>query len=365
MLPFTLAFAVAATRWRLRRARARVSWPLLDRVRRRVRWSPSGSSSRPAPATRCRRSSCSCRCCCCCRRRWCRCSSARQSRRPPADVARGRRPAPAACSRSATRWFALAPGAGARARPARRPPTGSTCRCTSPRSRPSSLVDVAAITPRALARRLGVAAAICSREMRIGQRVDVLLAPIGLLAALAAADAPLAALLVLAAVPAAARLRERARGADPAQPRARPRVPRHRAAAARPARGRRRVHRPPHRGRRRASRAGRRGDAARRGHAARDRDGRAAARHRQDRGARRDHQQARPARRRRVGDHEDPHDRGRADAPAGRRPALAASASSSAPRTSAGTAAATPTAWPARRSRSPPASSRPATPSTR
>jgi putative nucleotidyltransferase with HDIG domain len=44
---------------------------------------------------------------------------------------------------------------------------------------------------------------------------------------------------------------------------------------------------------------------------------------------------------------------------------LARSASSCAPRTSAGTAAATPTAWPARRSRSPRASSPPATPSTR
>jgi putative nucleotidyltransferase with HDIG domain len=39
------------------------------------------------------------------------------------------------------------------------------------------------------------------REMRLSQRVDVLLAPIGLLAALAAADAPLAALLVLALIP--------------------------------------------------------------------------------------------------------------------------------------------------------------------
>jgi putative nucleotidyltransferase with HDIG domain len=38
-------------------------------------------------------------------------------------------------------------------------------------------------------------------EMRLTQRVDVLLAPIGLLAALAAADAPLAALFVLALIP--------------------------------------------------------------------------------------------------------------------------------------------------------------------
>ena len=80
---------------------------------------------------------------------------------------------------------------------------------------------------------------------------------------------------------------------------------------------------------------------------------------------RRDHQQARPARRRRVGDHEDPHGRGPADAPAGRRRCSRASAWSCARRTSAGTAAATPTGWPARRSRSPRASSPPATPSTR
>jgi putative nucleotidyltransferase with HDIG domain len=39
------------------------------------------------------------------------------------------------------------------------------------------------------------------REMLVAQRVDVLLAPIGLLAALAAADAPAAALLVLALIP--------------------------------------------------------------------------------------------------------------------------------------------------------------------
>jgi putative nucleotidyltransferase with HDIG domain len=45
--------------------------------------------------------------------------------------------------------------------------------------------------------RLGEAAA----ELRLGARVDALLAPIGLLAALAAADAPLGALLVLALLP--------------------------------------------------------------------------------------------------------------------------------------------------------------------
>jgi putative nucleotidyltransferase with HDIG domain len=39
------------------------------------------------------------------------------------------------------------------------------------------------------------------REMRIGQRVDILLTPLGLLAAIAAADAPAGALLVLALIP--------------------------------------------------------------------------------------------------------------------------------------------------------------------
>ena len=140
---------------------------------------------------------------------------------------------------------------------------------------------------------------------------------------------------------------------------------RHRAAAARPARGGRRVHRPPHGGRRRPHGLRRRADGPRRGPAPLGRARGAAPRHRQDRRARRDHQQARPAQRRGVGDHEDPHRRGRAEA----RPRSAAcsptSASSCAPRTSAGTAAATRTAWRARRSRSRPASSPPATPSTR
>ena len=106
----------------------------------------------------------------------------------------------------------------------------------------------------------------------------------------------------LAAGRAARALRARARGRHRPVARARARLPRHRAAAARPARGGRRVHRPPHRGRRRAlacaspSELGVDEDVRRD-----DRARRAAARHRQDRHPRRDHQQARPARRRRSG----------------------------------------------------------------
>jgi putative nucleotidyltransferase with HDIG domain len=48
---------------------------------------------------------------------------------------------------------------------------------------------------------LGLRAAEVAGEMRLAHRVDVLLAPIGLLAAIAAAGAPVAALLVLALVP--------------------------------------------------------------------------------------------------------------------------------------------------------------------
>ena len=72
------------------------------------------------------------------------------------------------------------------------------------------------------------------REMRLAQRVDVLLAPIGLLAAVAAADAARSrSLLVLAARSALLRGFARERNA-PHRPgaRARPRLPRHRAAAA-------------------------------------------------------------------------------------------------------------------------------------
>ncbi len=47
----------------------------------------------------------------------------------------------------------------------------------------------------------GLSLADALREVRIGQRVDALLTPIGLLAALAAADQPLGALLVLALLP--------------------------------------------------------------------------------------------------------------------------------------------------------------------
>ena len=120
---------------------------------------------------------------------------------------------------------------------------------------------------------------------------------------------------------AAGRLRARARGAHRPDDRTRTFLPRHRDAAARSARGRRRVHRPPHRGRRRPLRARRRADGRQRGRAPRDRARRAPARHRQDPHPGRDHQQARRARRRRVGADEDAHDRGPEDARPRRRPA--------------------------------------------
>ena len=71
---------------------------------------------------------------------------------------------------------------------------------------------------------------------------------------------------------------------------------------------------------------------------------------------------ARPGR---VGDHQDAHDRGPAHARSRRRLHERRRRGSSAPTTSAGTAAATPTGWPARRSRSRRASSPAATPGTR
>jgi putative nucleotidyltransferase with HDIG domain len=62
------------------------------------------------------------------------------------------------------------------------------------------VVDAAVFSARARLG-LGVAVGDVLREMRLAQRVDVLLAPIGLLAAIAAAPTPVAALLVLALVP--------------------------------------------------------------------------------------------------------------------------------------------------------------------
>ena len=121
---------------------------------------------------------------------------------------------------------------------------------------------------------------------------------------------------------AAVHLRPRARRQRGPVDRAQPLLPRHRAAAVRPARGRRRVHRPPHAGRGRAVGLGGGATGCVGGAPAPDRDGRAAARHRQDPHPRRDHQQARPAGRRRVGADEDPHDRGPEDARPRRRHAL-------------------------------------------
>ena len=155
--------------------------------------------------------------------------------------------------------------------------------------------------------------------------------------------------------------RERARAHRP-RARAVARLPRHRAADERPARGRRRLHRRRAQPRRRRARArGRRRARPQRPRPAQPRVRRAAARHRQDPRGRRDHQQAGQADRRRVRD--------RAPIPSTARRCSSASAAcsrtsarSSATTTSAGTATATPTASWASRSRSPRASSAPATP---
>ena len=238
-------------------------------------------------------------------------------RRPSTRSAGGRR-----SSRSALAvgdaWFAWRRGRAGRAR---RPDPGVAALAGTTRSRsaPQLLFDG---VPTLAALRFLHGSRRCARCCRPPwPTASTRCCPVGLLAALAAADAPAAALLVLAARVPASVVLARARGRMQQVARARPRLPRHRAAAARPARGRRRVHGPPHRGRRRADGVRRRADGPRRGHPPHRRAGRAAARHRQDRRARRDHQQARPAQRRGVGDHEDPHRRGRAHAGPGRRPA--------------------------------------------
>ena len=135
--------------------------------------------------------------------------------------------------------------------------------------------------------------------------VDAALAPIGLLVAIAAVDHPVAIVFVLPLDRAAGRLRPRASGPDRPRARARPRLPRHRAPARRRRRGGRRVHRESQprrrgaRGRRSRDRLGLNArDASRRGVRG------AAPRHRQDPDPIGDHQQARPARRRRMGDDE-------------------------------------------------------------
>ena len=74
--------------------------------------------------------------------------------------------------------------------------------------------------------------------------------------------------------------------------------------------------------------------------------GGSASRRRKDRGAKRDHQQARPAHRRRDGRHAHPHGRGREHAQSHRRAFSSRRASWFAPTTSAGTGRVTRTAWP-------------------
>ena len=356
--------AAGALAWFAEPARE-LSPPARAGLRRRLRRSRAGSSSPPATATACRRSSLfvpmllllptplvpllvavanprgDAR----------TSSGASGSGSASCSLARGRRSSPwprRSCSSSGTPRLRRS----------------STCPCTCSRSRPSSRSSSSS-TPRRGRLFHGLRFREVLDEMRLTQRVDVLLAPIGLLAALAAAGAPAAALLVLALIPLLLGFERERESRIQHGPRAQPRVPRHRAPPARPARGGRRVHRPPHRGRRRAGGQGRRGDGPRRGRAARDRDGRAAARHRQDRRARRDHQQARPAERRGVGGHEDPHRRGRAHAAAGRRPALQRRARGPGLARALGRRRLSRRAGGRGDPRSPPASAPPATPSTR
>ena len=61
---------------------------------------------------------------------------------------------------------------------------------------------------------LGIPAAAIRHELALVYRVDALLAPVGLLAAFGAADAPYAVLLVLPLVALLRAVRPRARGAD-------------------------------------------------------------------------------------------------------------------------------------------------------
>ena len=150
---------------------------------------------------------------------------------------------------------------------------------------------------------------------------DVLLAPLGLLAAFPAYRHPEAMLLLLPVLLIVKRIAIGARGEEHEGARALDRVPAHRAAARRRDRGGRRVHRHALPRRRRPR--------ARRLRAAEPRPGRAehrgvhgpAPRRRQGQDPGVDHQQARPARRGRVGADEDAHHARPGDARADRRPA--------------------------------------------
>ena len=267
---------------------------------------------------------------------------------------RGRSASAASCTRPRTPGSRSGPRSCSSS-PARRSPPGRTGPSTS-----LALVAQFAVDGLSWA---GARAAGPRRPPRIAARAAPRPArrraavPVGLLAALAA-EQPLRRCSCWRCA-AAARLRPRARGAHPAQPRARPRLPRHGAAAARPARGGRRVHRSPHRGRRRAAVAVA-----------------------EEMGVDEDTRRERPSSARccttsarsrmpdeiinkpgplddeRVGDHETHTIEGQRMLDQRRRAAGRASASSCAPRTSTGTAAATRTASPARRSRWPRASSR-------
>ena len=195
--------------------------------------------------------------------------------------------------------------------------------------------------------------------------VDVLLSPVGLLAAMAAADRAVHRPARAPARRSAVRLLARAQRARAPGDRAEPRLPRHDAPAERRARGRRRVHRLPQPQRGLAVRRGGGRDGARTRRAPQRRVRRPAPRRRQDRRAQGDHQQARAAHRRRVARDQDAHDRGPADARPGRRSVEPRRPHGALLTREVGRHAATPTASSATRSRSARRSSAAATPSTR
>ena len=237
-------------------------------------------------------------------------------------------------------------------------------RCS--RSPPRSLSDFAWAahprSPASTASRSGRSSSICAGT----DRVDAILSRVAFVIALAAVQEPLVLLTIAPLVWLLDDLLARPQRALRRDARAAPRLPRHRDAARRRRRVRRRLHGRALPLRRRAgARRRRRSWACDKYELPGARVRGPAPRRRQDRDPEGDPPQAGRPHRQRVRGDEDPHDRGPVHARPRRRPARRASARSSAPATSAGTARATPTASRARRSRWPRASSSSATPTTR
>ena len=260
----------------------------------RWRWPPASSSaSGPPPPSR--PSSSSCRCCCSCPRRTCRCSWRRRSRSARPGGCCGRAPRPdRALQRRRRRLVLDRPRASSSSPSAPQEPGWEHFPVYALALRRPARWSTTSSTSRASAIALRVPPREAAADLGLAERVDLLLTPLGLLAALAAVDAPAGALLVVALFPLLRRLRARARGRGSsaasswAAPTAAPRC-----CCATCSRRTTSTPVTTPRTSSRSSVAGRRADGRRRGRAARDRDGRAPARHRQDRRARRDHQQAR------------------------------------------------------------------------